>query len=135
MALKLETNPKKPLEESVGKSKSKTIGRGPFLFSEENQKHWGPQRVPSLRFFFLQKRQEAIEFPYSAEGAGLFFPEAYEALLRAVPVEERAGARRARWDPVGPGGTRWDPVGPGLAAFPPVLPVPGILHGPACRVF
>ena len=33
---------------------------------------------------------EAVKWPYSREGAGLFFPEQYEAFLRALPVEERA---------------------------------------------
>ncbi|CAJ1350195.1 unnamed protein product, partial [Effrenium voratum] len=49
-----------------------------------------PERVQGMVLYSVfVPSQEAIEFPYSAEGAGLFFPEAYEALLRAVPVEER----------------------------------------------
>ena len=34
--------------------------------------------------------QESIDFVYSPQGAGLFFPEAYESFVKALPYDERS---------------------------------------------
>ena len=34
--------------------------------------------------------QESIDFVYSPQGAGLFFPEAYESFVKALPADERS---------------------------------------------
>ena len=34
--------------------------------------------------------QESIDFVYSPQGAGLFFPEAYESFVKALPSDERS---------------------------------------------
>ena len=54
-----------------------------------------PSKVRGLVLYsiFLPS-SEAVKWPYSREGAGLFFPEDYEAFLSLLPVEERS-------DPIG----------------------------------
>ena len=34
--------------------------------------------------------QESIDFVYSPQGAGLFFPETYESFVKALPSDERS---------------------------------------------
>ncbi|CAL1136915.1 unnamed protein product [Cladocopium goreaui] len=50
-----------------------------------------PELVKALVLYSIFiPSQESIDFVYSPQGAGLFFPEAYESFVKALPSDERS---------------------------------------------